>query len=147
MRGDPPRLSVAAIDEEPYIHEQRSSVLFNSGLAWVVILGGFALGAIAHSYAIVGAGVVLAAIDDVFRKLITRVDGDDISWQFTRGFPWGLIPLADVVDVQEARKGSGLWAFAGYAAVEITKRDRRVVTVGTDEPAALIAAIARFRGA
>jgi hypothetical protein len=106
---------------EPYVHEQRSSILLNSWLA---------------------KGVLVVA-----GTLKTRVDGTTVTWEFKYGIGWGEVAIADVRSVEIARGGFHSWSLAGYQTVAITKRNWRVVTIGTDEPEELIAAIERFRGA
>jgi hypothetical protein len=130
---------------EPYVHEQRSSLLFNAWLAKGVLAFAAGLLFLFREPAAAVCCTILAAIDDGLSKLKMRVDADAIDWEFTYGLPAGTIAIADVRRVQTVRTGFDLWSLAGYQTVAITKRDGRVVRVGTDEPEELIAAIERFR--
>ena len=90
----------------------------------------------------------------------TRVDAQGIWWSLAWGWPGGHIPFAQIASVEPTelnwleRGNSGftwtmwhgwLWHAAGAHAVEITTTDGTLITLGTDDPQGLLAAIERFR--
>jgi hypothetical protein len=89
-----------------------------------------------------------------FSSLSTRVDERGLSWSFAFGFPNGFIPFVDIEDAQitttKIWEGFGihwtiwhgwLWNVSGFRAVTIHKRNRKLVTIGTDDPQGLYDAI------
>jgi hypothetical protein len=117
---------------EPYVHE-------------VVLAIAAAAALFFKQWAITSSIAILGAIDDVLGSVKTRVDATSITWGLKYGIALGEVAIADIRRVEIARAGFNFWSLAGYQAVAITRRNWRVVTVGTDEPEALIAAIERFR--
>lgn len=93
-----------------------------------------------------------------FARLTTRVDRTGISWSFTFGIPARHIAFAELERAEltttsifegwgihwTARHG-WLWNVWGFRAVELFLRNGRRVTLGTDDPHGLAAAIERFR--
>lgn len=100
-------------------------------------------------------GFVLAvAICITFIQLTTRVGPQGVSWSFTLGAPGGHISNADIAEAQITQtylwEGIGihwswlhgwLWNVSGYRGVMIRKRDGKRITLGTDDPQGLYAAI------
>jgi hypothetical protein len=104
--------------------------------------------------------LVVILIGIAFSRLTTRVDQEAISWSFTFGAPGGRLAFADLDRAEVTRtnlfEGFGihwtlwhgwLWNVWGFRAVELFRRDGRRVTIGTDDPQSLLAAIERFRNA
>jgi hypothetical protein len=102
---------------------------------------------------IVGALLLL-----VFSALTVEVDAETIRLRFGIGLVRKRIPLAEVKAWRAVRSpwytgwgirlGSGyvLWNVSGFEAVELDLASGRRFRVGTDEPAALVAAITREKG-
>jgi hypothetical protein len=98
-----------------------------------------------------------AVIMLVFGSLHVRVDGREIEWRFGFGFPKFRVSLDEVVSARVVKNslfhGYGiriipkgmLYNVSGSHAVEVVKRDHRVIRIGTDEPEALLAAIETAR--
>ncbi len=97
--------------------------------------------------------VLLVVVGAVAARLTVTVDDAAVTATFGWGWPRRRVELVDVVSVERVRNswwhGWGIrkvsrgWMFnaAGYDAVELTLRSGRVFRIGTDEPAALLAAI------
>jgi hypothetical protein len=92
--------------------------------------------------------------------LITRVDATGVSWSFTWGWPGGRVPFSQIARVERTdlnmlEEGSAglhwtiwhgwLWNVAGAQAVEIFMTGGGRVTIGTDDPQGLVAAIEAAR--
>lgn len=134
--------------EESYEREiASSSGVFNRHVIAILIFVGGVIAAFTHDVWIGIAGGVLGLIDDGFRKLKTRVTPSDLSWAFKYGFPRGCTRLIDVAGASTDAERTYLWTYLGYETVVIRLRDGRTTTIGTDQPAKLIAAIDRLRGA
>jgi hypothetical protein len=94
----------------------------------------------------------------VFSALTVEVDGDAIRLRFGVGLVRKRIPLRDVKSWREVRNpwysgwgihlipGSVLWNVSGFDAVELALGDGKRFRIGTDEPAALVSAIAQAKG-
>ena len=94
----------------------------------------------------------------VFSALTVEVDAEAIRLRFGIGLVRKRIPLAEVKAWRVVRNpwytgwgirlGSGyvLWNVSGFDAVELHRASGRRFRVGTDEPAALLAAITREKG-
>jgi hypothetical protein len=94
----------------------------------------------------------------VFSALTVEVDAETIRLRFGIGLVRKRIPLAEVKAWRAVRSpwytgwgirlGSGyvLWNVSGFEAVELDLASGRRFRVGTDEPAALVAAITREKG-
>ena len=93
-----------------------------------------------------------------FARLTTQVDRNGVLWSFTFGVPGGHVNFADLDHAEITRtnlvEGWGihwtlwhgwLWNVSGFRAVELFCRGGRRVTLGTDDPQGLFAAIERFR--
>ena len=94
----------------------------------------------------------------VFSALTVEVDAEAIRLRFGIGLVRKRIPLAEVRSWREVRNpwytgwgirlgpGYVLWNVSGRDAVELALASGRRFRVGTDEPAALAAALARAKG-
>jgi len=94
----------------------------------------------------------------VFSALTVEVDAEAIRLRFGIGLVRKRIPLAEVRGWREVRNpwytgwgirlgpGYVLWNVSGFDAVELDLASGRRFRVGTDEPAALLAAITREKG-
>ena len=94
----------------------------------------------------------------VFSALTVEVDAEAIRLRFGIGLVRKRIPLAEVRSWREVRNpwytgwgirlgpGYVLWNVSGRGAVELALASGRCFRVGTDEPAALAAALASARG-
>ena len=102
--------------------------------------------------------LVVLVIGIGFARLTTRVDRNGIAWSFTLGAPAGHLAFADLDRAEITRtnflEGFGihwtiwhgwLWNVWGFRAVQLVRRDGRRVTIGTDDPQGLLAAIERLR--
>jgi hypothetical protein len=89
----------------------------------------------------------------LFTRLTVRIDETELHWSFGFGFPKFSMPLADIdstsivtnpvlygYGIRVIAKGM-LYNVSGTSAVEVVRRNRRVVRIGTDEPEALKRAI------
>jgi hypothetical protein len=120
------------------------------------------LGAISNDSAVpdVVRGVVLFVLVvtmALFSTLNVRVSDQSLVWRFGPGLLGGRIPLAEIAQVSVTRTpfwaGIGIhfigrgWVYnvSGRDAIEVVRRDGRTTWVGTDEPAALVAAIEQAR--
>ena len=103
--------------------------------------------------------VVLAILFLLFPTLTVEVDRDAVRLRFGVGLIRKRIDLTGVRGWQAVRNpwysgwgirllpgGSVLWNVSGYDAVELTLADGRRFRIGTDEPQALVSAIATARG-
>jgi hypothetical protein len=137
-----------------YEHRQWAplNVLLLIGVAVVVSYAGARTGPV---YLL---ALVVLFIGAAFARLTTRVDRDAISWSFTFGSPAGGVAYSDLDHAEVTKtnvfEGFGihwtmwhgwLWNVWGFRAVELFRRDGRRVTIGTDDPQGLFAAIERFR--
>lgn len=109
--------------------------------------------------ALLVAGAAVAVIVGLLSSRLTiRIDGDRLRWSFGAGWPRFSLPLAEVQSVEVTRttfwqgwgihlvRGGWLYNIAGWDAVRITRRDGRLVLLGTDEPRRLKAAIEQAQG-
>jgi hypothetical protein len=102
--------------------------------------------------------LVAALLLLVFSALNVEVDGEAIRLHFGIGLVGKRIPFGDVKTWREVRNpwysgwgirlfpGGVLWNVSGLDAVELTLEDGKRFRIGTDEPAALAAAIAQVKG-
>lgn len=102
--------------------------------------------------------LIIAPVVLVFSALTVEVDGDAIRLRFGVGLVRKRIPLRDVKSWREIRNpwysgwgirllpGGVLWNVSGFDAVELALGDGKRFRIGTDEPAALTAAITRAKG-
>jgi len=102
--------------------------------------------------------VVLALVVLLFSTLTVEVDGEAIRLRFGVGLVRKRVDLADVRAWQAVRNpwycgwgirrapGGVLWNVSGFEAVELVLADGRRLRIGTDEPSALVSALARARG-
>ena len=99
---------------------------------------------------------ILVVAGALFTRLTIRVDSTAVRWYFGWGWPGGAIPLSAIDRAEVTRtnlvEGFGihwtiwhgwLWNASGFQAVEIFKTDGGRVTLGTDDPQGLAAAIER----
>ena len=135
-------------------------------MTWLISLGGLIgliWAAASMPFPSVGAFVVdlsfaLVIVTGVIvSRLTATVDDRSVTAAFGWGWPARTVEMADVVAVREVRNswwhGWGIrkvhhgWMYniAGYDAVELELRSGKVFRIGTDEPAALLAAIERVR--
>jgi hypothetical protein len=126
-------------------------------LAAVVVAG---LGAIVHGgwIALVIAGALLLTIA-LFYKLTIRIDNQTLGASFGIGLIQRTISLEQIADCEPIRirwwYGWGIhltpygWLYniSGWDAVAITLRGGRKLSLGTDDPQGLVAAIRRFASA
>jgi hypothetical protein len=139
---------------EPYDHRQIGMLQL---LIIVVVAGGYAFssigGATVDSIMLI---VVLALIGSAV--LTTRVDQSRLRWWFTFGFPAGELAIEQIESVRRTRtnliEGWGLhytiwhgwlWNVGGFQAIELVHSGGRRLTIGTDDPDGLLAAIADAR--
>ena len=102
--------------------------------------------------------LVVAFVGLAFGSLTAEVDAEAIRLRFGIGIVRKRIPLAEVKGWREVRNpwytgwgirlgpGYVLWNVSGFDAVELDFASGRRFRVGTDEPAALVAAIERAKG-
>lgn len=150
----------------PYAHRQ-------SLAAWIFGLMAFVIGLTSFIMSVAPANVrpvvvpelgmlicVLVVLTWMLSVMYTRVDVHGVWWSLAWGWPGGHLPFAQIASVEPTelnwleRGNSGftwtmwhgrLWHAAGAHAVEITKTDGSVITLGTDDPQGLLQAIERFR--
>ncbi|HSD28721.1 MAG TPA: hypothetical protein VLL75_15570, partial [Vicinamibacteria bacterium] len=132
-------------------------------VGWVTLGVAAAVVALAWATAPEGAPVapmlvIAALIALVFGVLTVEVDHVAVRLRFGVGLIRKRILLRDVQAWREVRNpwyagwgirmgpGGLLWNVSGLDAVELTLPDGRHFRIGTDEPAALAAAIARTKG-
>jgi hypothetical protein len=133
-------------------------------IGWVIL--GVAVGIVLLGRLTVPSGVpitpmlvIAAAVAIFFGTLTVEVDHEALRLRFGVGLIRKRIPLADVRAWREVRNpwlvgwgirlapGYVLWNVSGLDAVELELGDAKRFRVGTDEPEALSAAIARTKGA
>jgi len=141
---------------ETYDHKQVSP--------WLLLLLFAVAGAVAVALAVsapllaIPVLILIVVLAFMFSAMSTHVDRRGVSWAFTLGFPSGMIPFADIGDVEITKthfwEGYGihwtiwhgwLWNVGGYRGVMIRKRSGGRITLGTDDPQGLYDAIARLR--
>jgi len=140
--------------EPHYRHTQVGWVILGVAVALLVL--GWATaprGAPTAPVLVIAALVVL-----LFGALTVEVDGDEIRLRFGAGLVRKRIPLREVRTWREVRNpwyagwgirlapGVVMWNVSGLAAVELVLEEGKRFRIGTDEPLALAAAIARARG-
>jgi hypothetical protein len=104
------------------------------------------------------AGAVLtAALGLVFSRLTVRIDPRRVHWAFGPGWPRFSLPLDDISAIEATHttfwdgwgirrvRGGWLYNVAGRDVVRLTRRDGRLVLLGTDQPRRLKAALERAR--
>jgi hypothetical protein len=138
-----------------YRHTQVGWVIL--GVAGAIVA--LAWPAVPHDAPVAPMFVVAAAIALLFGTLTVEVDHEAVRLRFGVGLIHKRIPLQDAQAWREVRNpwyagwgirvGPGvlLWNVSGLDAVELALPDGRRFRIGTDEPAALAAAIARAKGA
>lgn len=106
----------------------------------------------------VGGAAVAVALGLLWSRMTLRIDGERLHWSFGPGWPRFSLQLAEVQSVEVTRttfwqgwgihraRGGWLYNIAGWDAVRITRRDGRLVLLGTDEPRRLKAAIEHAQG-
>jgi hypothetical protein len=140
-----------------YRHTQVGWVILGVAAA-VVALGWGGLPPEAAAAARLPLLLVLALLLLVFSTLTVEVDEEAIRLRFGIGLIRKRIPLRAVKSWREVRNpwysgwgirlgpGGVLWNVSGFDAVQLTLGDGKHFRVGTDEPAALVAAITRAKG-
>jgi hypothetical protein len=136
-----------------YQHTQQAFLPFTLWIAFVIVMGAL----IPREEWAAWLAVFLLAITLVmilFSRLTVAVTNESIVASFGAGWPRHTETLEDVRAVAAVRntwiqgwgirKISGGWMYnvQGYGAVELDLRSDRTFRIGTDEPAALEAAIA-----
>ena len=124
----------------------------------VLIFGGAPIGAIVVSAI---AFVAIGALVFGFSRLTVSVDtagGGAVSAQFAWGWPRRTIDLAEIVAIRQVRNhwiyGWGIrkvpkgWMYnvGGFDAIELERTTGKVFRIGTDEAAALLAALSQASG-
>lgn len=106
---------------------------------------------------LIAAAIVYYLLIDTFTRLRVVVDGDMLRVTFGRGWPRKTIPLQQITAVRAFRAkwwygwgirrvpGGWLWNVAGLDCVEIRMSDGAAFSVGTDQPAALVAVLDPWR--
>ena len=107
---------------------------------------------------VIGASMLIAVSSIwIFSSLHVEVDDTTLRWYFGRGVPKFSIPLHEIQDARVVKNswiyGLGIhltpsgWLYnvSGSKAVEVTRLNGKRVRIGTDEPDALLAAIASGR--
>jgi hypothetical protein len=146
----------------PYEHTQHGwPVRIAFGLAALVLLAMPAVQPLDQPMApamLVAGAAIAVVLGLMWSRLTIRIDGDRLRWSFGVGWPRFSLPLAEVQAVDVTRttfwqgwgihvvRGGWLYNIAGWDAVRITRRDGRVVLLGTDEPRRLKSAIERAQG-
>jgi len=140
-----------------YRHTQVGWVMLGSAAA-LVALGWVALPAPAPVAARLPFFLIAALLGLVFGTLTVEVDHEAVRLRYGVGLVRKTIPLLDVRACREVRNpwfvGWGIrlapsgviWNVSGFDAVELDLSSGKRFRVGTDEPAALAAAIATTRG-
>jgi hypothetical protein len=140
-----------------YRHTQVGWVMLGAAAA-AVALGWAGLPPEAAAAARVPLLLIVAVLVLVFGTLTVEVTQDAIRLRFGVGLVRKRIALRDVQGWQEVRNpwysgwgirlgpGGVLWNVSGFDAVQLALGDGKHFRIGTDEPAALAAAIARARG-
>ena len=136
-----------------YRHTQVGWVTLGSAVAGALLIV-VLLGAVRQ---LPGAGLVALPVLLVlllFATLTVEVDSHELRARFSFGFFRKRFALSDVRRFREVRnpwyygwgihklRGGWIWNVSGYDAVELTMSDGSVWRVGTDEPAALVRALA-----
>lgn len=105
--------------------------------------------------ALAAGAVFTAALGFVWSRLTVRIDQHRVHWAFGPGWPRFSLPLADISTVEATRttfwqgwgirrvRGGWLYNVAGHDVVRLTRRDGRLVLLGTDQPRHLKAALER----
>jgi hypothetical protein len=130
-------------------------------IGWVMIAAAaFAIGLARSLSGAPGAAVALGLVVVVlalFSALTVEVDAREVRLRFGIGVPRKTIPLGSISDWRAVRNpwyaGWGIrlgptgaiWNVSGLDAVELTLADGRRFRAGTDEPQALVDAIARAK--
>lgn len=142
-----------------YVHTQRNSLLLLLlGVAGAGTLASLAFPAartipFGARLAIVASAVAMVLSGLVFTVLTIIVDGERLTWHFGAGLARKSVPLAEIVSAEPAtttwidgwgihltRRG-WLYNVRGRDAVLVTLRGGKRFLLGTDEPAALAAAL------
>lgn len=103
--------------------------------------------------------VPLLLAGSMLSRLTIRVDAAAVTWHLGWGFPGGSIAIGaiDRVEITQTNLLEGwglnwsiwqngwLWSVGGFQAVKIFKTAGSSVTLGTDDPQGLVAAIERVR--
>jgi hypothetical protein len=96
---------------------------------------------------------VFLLITWLFSSLTIELGGGELRWRFGPGFIRKRVALADIASARAVRtsllEGWGIhltrygWLYnvSGYDAVEVTLRSGKRFALGTDQPAALLAAL------
>lgn len=140
---------------ERYVHRQYSPLM---SILLVLLVAANMSAGWTDGYSRIVAVVILVFMA-TFALLTTQVDERGVRWAFTFGVPSGRIALEQIESVAVTQtnwlEGWGLhwtiwhgwlWNVSGFQAVEIHYGGGKRVTLGTDEPHALCAAIERMRG-
>jgi hypothetical protein len=139
-----------------YRHEQIGRVYIGLLGVVAVLCIAVALGTSNTSlWLAVGAFTIFVSL--FFARLTLEVDRDGVRWNMTFGFPAGFVPVDEIVSVEIVPvtfwSGIGIhvtlrgwvWNVALGRGVQIHRCSGMPVVLGTDDPEALIAAIARVR--
>lgn len=140
-----------------YQHIQRTGVWL-VGLAAleavvlvVLVVAGAPAVALVVALAVVSLAVLLAA---TFSRLRVEIDETEVRLAFGSGWPRRTVDVGAIVSARAVRNrwwygwgirwipGGTLWNVWGLDAVELALASGRVLRVGTDDPAGLLAAFA-----
>ena len=143
-----PRLGIDASE-----HRQWGPV----GIFFILVVAAAIIYAGRQAYPIYLAAVILVITSAGFSRLTTQVDPSGVSWSLTFGMPRGHVAFADLDRAEPATtnilEGWGvhwtiwhgwLWKMWGFRAVQLFLRSGRRITLGTNDPHGLLAAIQRF---
>lgn len=138
-----------------YRHAQQAFLPLAGWIVFVAIVVSFVPGEERELW--IGAFILaITLVMVVFSRLTVTVNNETIVTGFGLGWPRHTEALADVASATEVRntwiqgwgirKISGGWMYnvAGYDAVELDLKSGKKFRIGTDEPAALNAAITLY---
>lgn len=142
-----------------YRHQQVGRFLVATGSLLIIP---FALGFVAKVPGMIAFALLFALVYWAFARLTVEVGAapggaNELRWAMTFGWPSGRIPIAAIADATIVPvsfwMGIGIhltlrgwvWNVSLGKGVRVTKRDGSDVILGTDDPAGLLAAIARAR--
>ena len=126
-----------------YQHKQRGGKSYL--VLCTIAAGAFVLACILQTRITMDVASGLIAIAAVFSSLTIRVDDRGILWRYLFGFPSGSIDFTAIRSARIMPSQPGKWRPIRFQAIEITKTDGALITLGTDDPQGLLEAIERFR--
>ena len=139
-----------------YRHRQSSNVPIGIVVVITVVVGAVLVAAEATASAwllVFAVSVFAAVLTLLFGRLTVTVYPDRVEAAFGRGWPRRLLPFADLTSARQVRNkwwyGWGIrmvprgWMYNvwGLDAIELERSNGKVFRIGTDEPAALMAAL------